>query len=272
MIGIASLGSGSRGNATLVCMEDELLLIDCGFTVKQVEARLARLGVRGGDISAILVTHEHSDHASGVAALAHKYALPIYASHGTYSRPQHALFGTAFDGDVPFEIGDVQVDPVRVPHDASEPTQFVMRCGGVQIGVLSDLGCVTPHVIRQFSGCDLLMLEANHDVEMLQNGKYPPALKRRIRSDLGHLSNEQAAYLLDAVADADLNVLIGHVSEENNSVERIEAVFEPYRRRVASIELATQSYGSGWIVQQGSVEELPVAQQGFALQAAQPNC
>ena len=271
MIGLASLGSGSRGNATLVCFGSTLLLIDCGFNVKQTEARLARLGVRAGDLSGILVTHEHSDHAAGVAALAHKFAIPIYASHGTLSKPQHALFGHAFDGDVPFDIDDVTVNPVRVPHDAREPTQFVLSGHGARVGVLSDLGCVTPHVARQFDGCDLLMLEANHDVSLLQNGKYPPVLKRRIRSDLGHLSNEQAAGLLDAVANPELKVLIGHVSEENNSQDRIDAVFSEYRARVATLDTATQTRGFDWLVHEGSVDEIPAAQGALGLQMAQPS-
>ena len=268
MIGLASLGSGSKGNATLVCFHDTLLLIDCGFTAKQAEARLARVGVRGGDLSAILVTHEHADHAQGVAALAHKFAVPIYASHGTMAAPQHALFGEAFDGDVPFDIGDVRVNPVRVPHDAREPTQFVMTGHGAQIGVLSDLGCVTPHVTRQFSGCDLLMLEANHDVGLLDQGRYPPALKRRIRSDLGHLSNVQAASLLAAVAHPELAVVIGHVSEENNASSAIDAAFDELRHQVARFEVATQAHGQPWVVLEGHPDELPAHQGELALTQA----
>ncbi|MEZ5596478.1 MAG: MBL fold metallo-hydrolase [Pseudomonadales bacterium] len=159
MIGLASLGSGSRGNGTLVRLGRSLFLVDCGFTVKQTEARLARLGVRPGEITAILVTHEHSDHASGVAALAHKYAIPVHASYGTLSSGSYSLHGEAFDGDVPFVLRDVSINPVRVPHDAREPTQFVFCRDGVKVGVLSDLGCVTPHVVEQFSDCALLMLK-----------------------------------------------------------------------------------------------------------------
>ena len=257
MIGLASLGSGSRGNGTLVRFGRSLFLIDCGFTVKQTEARLARLGVRPGEISALLVTHEHADHASGVAAFAHKYAIPVFGSYGTLSNRQYSLVGSAFDGDVPFRLGDVEVNPVRVPHDAREPTQFVLSCGEVRIGVLSDLGCVTPHVVEQFAGVDLLMLEANHDVGALENGRYPPMLKRRIRSDLGHLSNGQSAELLGAVAHDDLHVVIGHVSEENNGESFLDGVFAPLREQVKSFRIATQSTGMPWIMLNGDASRIP---------------
>ncbi len=267
MIGLASLGSGSRGNGTLVRFDRSLFLIDCGFTVKQTEARLARLGVRPGDITAILVTHEHADHASGVAAFAHKYAIPVFGSYGTLSNKSYSLVGSAFDGDVPFTLGDVLINPVRVPHDAREPTQFVLSRGDVKIGVLSDLGCVTPHVVEQFSSTSLLMLEANHDVGALENGRYPPMLKRRIRSDLGHLSNGQSAELLEAVAHDDLHVVIGHVSEENNGDSLLDAVFAPLRDRVKTFRIATQSTGMLWIMLQG---EAPVSHEGWGRVDVQP--
>lgn len=255
MIGLASLGSGSRGNGTLVRFGRTLLLIDCGFTVKQAEARLARLGVRPGEISAVLVTHEHADHASGVPAFAHKYAIPVHASYGTLSSRQYSLTGQPFDGDVPFLIDDVTVNPVRVPHDAREPTQFVLSQGVIKIGVLSDLGCVTPHVVEQYSGTDLLMLEANHDVGQLDGGRYPPTLKRRIRSDLGHLSNHQSAELLDALAHARLDVVIGHVSEENNGRAQLDHVFAPFQERVRTMQVATQSTGMPWIMLSGEAPQ-----------------
>jgi len=255
LIGLASIGSGSRGNGTLVRFGKALFLIDCGFTVKQAETRLARLGVRPGEITAILVTHEHADHASGVPALAHKYAIPVHASYGTLSNRQYSLHGQAFDGDVPFEIEGVAINPVRVPHDAREPTQFVLSRAGVKIGVLSDLGCVTPHVVEQYSGASLLMLEANHDVGRLETGRYPPALKRRIRSDLGHLSNHQSAELLDAVAHDTLDVVIGHVSEENNGAPLLDGVFTPFQARVRSFRIATQSTGMPWVMLEGQPPE-----------------
>ena len=142
-------------------------------------------------------------------------------------------------------------NPVRVPHDAREPTQFVLSQGDVKIGVLSDLGCVTPHVVEQFAALDLLMLEANHDVGALENGRYPPSLKRRIRSDLGHLSNGQSAELLGVVAHDDLHVVIGHVSEENNGEGLLDGEFASLRERVQSFRIATQATGLPWIMLEG---------------------
>ena len=247
MTGFASLGSGSRGNGTLVEIGGELILVDCGFTLKQAERRMARLGVRPGDLSAILVTHEHSDHSSGVAALAHEYVIPVYASFGTLKGTGWRVRGEVFDSHRPFRIGAVSVNPVIVPHDAREPTQFTFEHGNVRLGVVSDLGHVTPFVCQQFSNCQGLLMESNYDVPMLLGGRYPESLKRRIVSNLGHLSNHQAAAFLGQVAHPGLQVVVGHVSEHNNHPELLEAAFEPFRERVADLTFATQSRGVDWI-------------------------
>ena len=221
MIAFASLGSGSRGNAACVRMGDALLLIDCGFSLRQAEARLERLGVHAADIDAILVTHEHSDHASGVPALAARYGIEVHATHGTLvSFAPDALarvsVATPVQGGHPFSLKGVTVTPVTVPHDAREPVQFVFDYCDRRIGVISDLGCLTPHVLDCYQGCHGLLLESNHDREMLMRGSYPPRLKRRIAGDLGHLSNSQAGEFLAAVAMPEMDVVIGHVSEQNN--------------------------------------------------------
>jgi phosphoribosyl 1,2-cyclic phosphodiesterase len=243
----ASLGSGSRGNGTLIELGGTLLLVDCGFTLKQTEARLRRLGVRPGDLGGILVTHEHADHIGGVAALAHKYCIPVHASYGTLRATAGRLVGKAFDSHAAFQIGAIRVSPVIVPHDAREPTQFVFEYEGLRLGVVSDLGHVTPFVVEQFSGCQGLLMEANYDPGMLWRGRYPESVKRRIDSPLGHLSNDQSAGFLDAIAHAGLDVVIGHVSEQNNHPELLEAAFEPLRDRVARLQFATQEEGIHWI-------------------------
>lgn len=247
MTAFASLGSGSRGNGTLVDLGGELILVDCGFTLKQAENRFRRLDVRPGDLSAILVTHEHADHAGGVAALSHKYAVPVFASHGTFKATRNELVGRDIDSHASFDIGAVTVMPVIVPHDAREPTQFVFQHGAVRIGVISDLGQITPFVIEQYQGCDGLMMESNHDREMLLRGRYPESVKRRIAGNLGHLSNEQAASFLEQVGHADLRVAVGHVSEENNHPELLEETFARFSGQVAELTFATQEDGLGWI-------------------------
>ena len=255
-MGFASLGSGSRGNGTLVALGDALFLVDCGFNPKQAEQRLARRQVSAGDITAILVSHEHSDHIAGVTALSHRYNIPVFASYGTLKNGPKDFSCTAFDGDVPFEVAGVVVNPVVVPHDAREPTQFVLQHDGLKIGVLSDLGSVTEHVVMQFSDCDYLLLEANHDRDMLLRGSYPPALKRRVGGDHGHLSNTQALELLKRVAHADLHVVIGHVSEQNNNLDLVEALFAPLRPQLASLSIATQKEGHEWVGEQPMTRQI----------------
>lgn len=250
MTRIASLGSGSRGNGTLVEIGGELFLVDCGFTLRQAESRLARLDVRPGEISAVLVTHEHSDHLNGVAALAHKYALPVFGTYGTLNSRaarQSSLVGRAIDAHDPFSLGEVTVQPVVVPHDAREPTQFVFQHEGIRVGVISDLGHVTPYVVEQYAELDLLLMESNHDREMLLRGRYPESVKRRIAGNLGHLSNEQAGAFLDEVAHSDLKVVVGHVSEENNHEDLLTETFEPFHAKVSGLTFATQTDGAQWL-------------------------
>jgi len=246
-MGFASLGSGSRGNGTLVSLGGKIMLVDCGFTLKQTERRLARLGLSGGDLDAVLISHEHSDHISGVAALAHKYAIPVHASYGTLKRDLRGATCIPFDGDSAFDFDGVSVNPVCVPHDAREPTQFVLSDGVETIGILSDLGCVTNHVVQQYSCCTHLLVEANHDLNLLSQGSYPPQLKRRVAADYGHLNNQQAFELVSRLAHADLKVVVGHISEQNNCLNLLERLFLPLHNSLASLNYATQADGFGWI-------------------------
>lgn len=255
-MGVASLGSGSRGNGTLVAIGGAVFLVDCGFTLKQTEQRLARLQLSPGDLSAILVSHEHRDHIAGVTALSHRYGIPVFASYGTFKNGPKDFSCTPFDGDMPFEVEGVIVNPVVVPHDAREPTQFTLQHDDLKIGVLSDLGSVTEHVVTQFAHCDYLLLEANHDRAMLQRGSYPPALKRRVGGDHGHLSNTQALELLERIAHAGLHVIIGHVSEQNNDLDLVESLFAPLRPRLAGFSIATQKEGQKWIGEQPMTRQI----------------
>jgi len=218
----AVLGSGSRGNATLVEAGGTTVLLDCGFSVAQVEQRLARLGRRVQDIRAVVVTHEHSDHVGGVATLARSFGLPVWVTAGT-ARAAGLMEATdcrVFDSHAPFAIGDLEVLPFPVPHDAREPCQFVFGDGARRLGVLTDVGTITPHIVAMLNGCDALMLECNHDLTMLVAGEYTPRLKQRVGGRHGHLNNEQAAALLRSLDRSRLRHLVAaHLSEKNNRPE-----------------------------------------------------
>lgn len=215
----ASLGSGSRGNATLVESGKTLALVDCGFSCRETERRMARLARSPEQITAILVTHEHGDHLRGVPALARKYNLPVWMSSGTALMlndevlPQHHYL----DGQAPFVLGDLEVRPYTVPHDAREPCQFVFTDGRHRLGVLTDTGHVTAHICSSLDACDALLLECNHDSAMLATGPYSTRLKRRVGGPFGHLSNDQAASLFTNIDTGRLqHVVAAHLSEQNN--------------------------------------------------------
>lgn len=216
----ASLGSGSRGNATVIEAGVTRVLIDCGFGPRNLTQRLARLGLAPGDIDAILVTHEHSDHVAGIAASAARHGLRVLMSHGTFAAVG-AYAGVAlelFDSQSALAVGDMEVLPFPVPHDAREPVQFVVSDGQRRLGVLTDTGHVTPHIVAMLSQCDALMLECNHDAGMLAQGGYPWHLKQRIAGRFGHLDNAAAAALLRQVEHGRLqHVVCAHLSQENNT-------------------------------------------------------
>ena len=227
------------------------VLVDCGFSVKQTTVRLQALGVSVERIDALLVTHEHGDHVGGVIPLAHRFDLPVYASHGTHrvlaERDLDQRLAHAFVPAESVTLGDLSVLPVPVPHDAREPTQYVITQGELAIGILTDLGHVTPVVIERYRTCNAILVESNHDPEMLRNGDYPARLKRRIAGKLGHLSNAQAAgFLEEVIHDALTHVVIGHISEHNNAKEPLQHAFQELERRVPNFAYATQTRGIGW--------------------------
>jgi len=218
----ASLGSGSRGNALLVESGRTLVMLDCGFSARTVEQRMARLGCHPGRLAALLLTHEHGDHVRGAAALARRYRIPVWLTRGTRRmlRDDDLPAVHHFDGHAGFAIGDLQLQPFTVPHDACEPCQFVFGDGARRLGVLTDAGRMTPHIVECLAACDALVLECNHDVDMLATGPYSPALKRRVGGPLGHLSNHQAGALLAQLEQGRLQHLVAaHLSEQNNRPE-----------------------------------------------------
>jgi phosphoribosyl 1,2-cyclic phosphodiesterase len=252
MMRFASLGSGSQGNALVVEAGHTRLLLDCGFGISESATRLARLGLEPRDLNAIVVTHEHDDHIGGVARLARKYELPVYLTYGTLT----ALDGeraavaeiTIIDSHTPFAVGDIEVRPYPVPHDAREPAQFVFGDGNATLGVLTDAGASTPHIASMLSGLNALVLECNHDSGMLANGSYPPSLKRRIASRFGHLANDVAAQLLASLDCSRLQHLIAaHLSQQNNTPELARtAMAEAIGCAPEWVGIASQDEGFGW--------------------------
>jgi phosphoribosyl 1,2-cyclic phosphodiesterase len=224
MMRFASLGSGSEGNGLVVECGDTRVLIDCGFSVRDTSARLARLGLAPTDLTAILVTHEHSDHVGGVPAFAARHGIAVWATFGTLAAVADRFEGMervyGFDGHETFAIGALAITPVPVPHDAREPVQYVIGDGAHHLGVLTDLGVSTAHVEACLTGCDALVLECNHDVDLLEKGSYPRPLKQRIAGRLGHLDNGAAAELLRNIDTSRLvHIVAAHLSRENNTPE-----------------------------------------------------
>ena len=246
----ASLGSGSKGNSTLVESQDTCVMVDCGFGVKDICKRLLALGKTPEDLSAILVTHEHSDHWKGVVPLARKFSIPVYLTSGCL-KSRDVDFGSAnfniIDSHTDFVVGDLNVTPVPVPHDAREPVQYVFTDGMVRLGILTDLGHYTPHVISVYSQCHGLLLEANYDEEMLAMGPYPRFLKDRVSGLFGHLSNRQA---LDLLKKLDLSylqrLLLGHISDKNNDTNIISELLSTADLGGTAITFADQDVGSDW--------------------------
>lgn len=251
----ASLGSGSKGNGTLVAAGNTLLLVDCGFSAREAEYRMERIGVSAAALSAVLVTHEHGDHVRGVGALARRFKLPVYATPGSFrgmGNGRHEANLCECVEVAPgrrFTIGDIDCNPVAVPHDALQPCQYVFEHQGRTLGVLTDLGSINATVVGNYAECDGLLLECNHDPQMLLNGPYPLTLKRRVGGPRGHLSNQQAATLLEQCnIDRLQHLVLSHLSEQNNTPAHasgcIERVLEQGKQR---IRVASQSLGFDWL-------------------------
>ena len=221
----ASLGSGSEGNALVVEVNHTRVMLDCGFGLRDTTSRLAQKGLEPKDINAIVITHEHGDHIGGAARFARKHKLPVWMTHGTYSmfRQQCEQLPEIqiFDSHQNFNIDDITLSPFPVPHDAREPAQFVFSDGARKLGVLTDVGASTAHIEAMLSGCDALVLECNHDSQLLQNNnRYPAGLKKRISGIFGHLDNQAAAALLAKLDTSRLQHLIAaHLSKHNNTPE-----------------------------------------------------
>ncbi len=249
----ASLGSGSAGNATLVEAGGTRLLLDCGFSIREMAVRLARLNLYPEQLSGIVVTHEHDDHAKGVFKLAARYNLSVWLTYGTYRRcerymPPQPVNIQIIDAHTPFLIEGIEVRPYPVPHDAREPAQFVFGDGDQTLGVLTDVGSVTPHIVQMLNTCDALMLECNHDLDMLRNGPYAQSLKKRVGGGLGHLDNQSSARLLSQLDYGRFrHVVAAHLSETNNTPQLAQqALAEVMGCETTWIAVANQAQGLDW--------------------------
>nr|WP_241020262.1 MBL fold metallo-hydrolase [Burkholderia sp. Ac-20345] len=228
------------------------VLLDCGFSAKEVERRLGRLNLCIGDLDAILITHEHSDHVGSALTLARRASVPLYMSWGTARAvgadeadvDLHVLWG-----DETAAIGDLAVMPYTVPHDAREPLQFVFMDGASRLGVLTDVGMATPHITAVLSGCDALVLESNHDTAMLAASRYPQSLKARIGGNHGHLSNDAAADILASLERSRLQHLVAaHLSQQNNLPELARQAFGGVLGTSGEdVVVATQDAGFDWL-------------------------
>jgi phosphoribosyl 1,2-cyclic phosphodiesterase len=250
----ASLASGSSGNCLVAEASGTVVLVDCGLTLTETERRLQRLGLEPSAINGLLITHEHGDHACGAFEFAAAHRITVYLTHGTLAALKAE--GKVLDG-VPlsivngrqsFFVDGIMVLPFTVPHDAREPVQYVLSDGTSKLGVITDVGISTAHVVKMLSGLDALVLECNYDYDMLWNGSYPRWLKERIAGPFGHLDNRESERLLAALDRSRLKHVIGaHLSRENNRPQLARAALARAMGCEESwISLATQDDGFGW--------------------------
>ena len=255
MLRFKSLGSGSTGNATLVESAGLLpfrLLVDCGLGIRQLQTRLGESGLQPTDINAVFITHEHSDHIGCALALSLRYRIPVWMSQGTYTAMGSPDFGgmlrMARDGTA-IDLGGLEVMPFTVPHDAREPLQLTCTDGAARLGILTDLGHATAHVLRHLQGCSALLLECNHDTDMLARSAYPEFLKKRIGGLHGHLSNIDAANIARSVMHPGLKHLVAaHLSAQNNCPDLVRALMgEALGCNANEIRVAAPDTGTAWI-------------------------
>ncbi|MBR6328232.1 MAG: MBL fold metallo-hydrolase [Lachnospiraceae bacterium] len=222
---LCSIASGSSGNCIYLGDDNTHVIVDAGISGKRIEAGLSSIGIKGDELSGILVTHEHSDHISGLGVMARRYGVPIYATRGTLdyissSKSMGKIPAELFcevKEDEEFDLGTLRVRPISISHDAAQPVAYRVAAGKKSAAVMTDLGYFDDYIVKNLEGLDILLLEANHDIRMLETGSYPYYLKQRILGKKGHLSNENAGRLLNRVLNSHIKkILLGHLSRENN--------------------------------------------------------
>lgn len=253
---VCNLASGSKGNCTCVTTGSTSVIIDQGLNLRELARRSQERDFSLRRLSAIIITHEHSDHIKGVSKLAETYSIPVYihkASRATLNWQSDLLVDV--DMDMPFEIGDLSIDPFRLPHDSVYNLGYRITNGVKTMSIATDLGVVTDNVINKLGNCDFVMLESNHDMQMLLKGRYPYYLKQRILSTQGHLSNEECAKAVTSMAKQGLRkVMLAHLSQDNNTPELAFEKTKQYLKdnnikegKDIALEIASQSKPSEWI-------------------------
>lgn len=257
-----TIASGSSGNCLYAGNQDSHILIDAGVSGKRIKEGLEGFGVNPAELDAILITHEHIDHISGLGVMARKYKVPIYATEKTLVQIEHTksvgkipteLFRVVKPDDT-YRIGDIHIRPFSISHDAQDPVSYVLGCGGIKIGMVTDLGYFDEAIVDELKDSDILYIEANHDIHMLQVGPYPYYLKQRILGNKGHLCNEMAGRLIKELYSRRLkNVILGHLSRENNfpelALEAVRNEFMEYwlSNEAAALSVAPRNEASGLI-------------------------
>lgn len=254
MLRFKNLGSGSTGNATLIEVtghKPTRLLVDCGLGLRMLSSRLAEAGLADDAVDAIFITHEHSDHIGCARQFALRHRVPVWMSRGTHegigSPDFDGLLQTASDGQI-FSMGDLQITPFTVPHDAREPLQLTCSDGATKLGVLTDLGHSTAHLLAHLAGCNALLLECNHDTDLLAHSAYPPFLKKRVGGLYGHLSNGAASAIARSIAHTGLKCLVAaHLSQQNNRPDLARLAMNEALGSRAEVVVADASVGTRWI-------------------------
>ena len=225
---LCSIASGSSGNCIYVGNDHTHILVDTGISKKKIDEGLHALGIKGDELNGILITHEHSDHIQGLGVFSRKYQIPIYATKGTIAGIKaYKSLGNMPDGllheievDKEFVLGDIAVHPFAISHDANQPSGYRMNCNDKSVAVATDLGKYDDYIVENLKDLNAILLEANHDIHMLEVGPYPYMLKKRVMGDKGHLSNELSGRLLCDILHENLKgVVLGHLSKENNYAE-----------------------------------------------------
>lgn len=253
MLRFRSLGSGSSGNATVIeagGLRPVRVLVDCGLSLRTLTHRLAQAGLGLEDIDALFITHEHGDHVGCGPQLAARHGIAIWMSEGTWRSCGEPALGPLLQWaahDQPIDLGGLELRPLAVPHDAREPLQLRCTDGDAHLGVLTDLGHAPACVLDRLQGCQALLLECNHDEELLHQSPYPQFLKRRVAGDRGHLSNRQAADIARALHPRLRHVLAGHLSRQNNRADLVREALGQALGTQVHIDVADAVAGSDWI-------------------------